>query len=97
MEKNNIPRQRDPNSVFNRIRHLLSTPYFKRSERSFQQLPAQGQVKVTPMDYEKLSLFQALKKWKKISWIAGAIAMNILLWGFDTGIVGNLSSMPAFQ
>lgn len=49
------------------------------------------------MDYEKLTLFQALKKWRHISWIAMAVAMNILLWGFDQGIVGNLSSMPAFQ
>lgn len=81
--------------MLSRLRTLLSPPYFKRSERSFQQLPVQ--VTVTPMDYEKLTLFQALKKWKRISWIAMAVAMNILLWGFDSGIVGNLSSMPVFQ
>lgn len=93
MEKD-ISRQRS-SVVFTRIRQLLSPPYFQRSERRFQQLPVQ--VAVEPMDYESLTLFQALKKWRRISWIALAVAMNILMWGFDGGIVGNLSSMPVFQ
>lgn len=94
MEKD-IPRPYQPDNMFARIHQLLSPPYFKRSHRKFEQLPVQ--VAVAPMDYESLSLFQALKRWPRMSWIAMAIAMNILLWGFDTGIVGNLSSMPAFQ
>lgn len=94
MEKD-IPRQRSASNMFTRVRKMLSPPYFKRSQQQFQQLPVQ--VTVEPVDYESLSLGQALKKWKRMSWIAGAIAMNILMWGFDGGIVGNLSSMPAFQ
>lgn len=97
MEKD-IPSQIPSNTMFNCLRQTLSPPYFKRSERRqqrFQQLPVQ--VEVTPMDYESLSLGQALKKWRRISWITLALAMNILLWGFDGGIVGNLSSMPNFQ
>jgi len=92
-----IPRRFDNTAIMQRIRTFLSPPYFKRSSRrQFQQLPVQ-QPTVIPMDYEKLSLVQAVKKWKRVSWITLAVAMNILLWGFDTGIVGNLSSMPAFQ
>lgn len=97
MEKH-VPRQQKPAKMFiSRVRQLLSPPYFKRSSQrqQFQQLPVQ--VAVTPTDYESLTLGQALKKWRRISWIAMAIAMNILLWGFDSGIVGNLSSMAAFQ
>lgn len=93
MEKD-IPRQRS-SGMFDRIRQFLSPLYFTRSKQQFQPLPVQ--VKVTPMDYESLTLFQALKKWHRISWITMAVAMNILLSGFDGGIVGNLSSMPTFQ
>lgn len=94
MEKD-IPRQKPANMFFDRVRQAISPPYFGRSERRFQQLPVQ--VAAMPTDYEKLTLVQALKKWRHISWITMAIAMNILLWGFDSGIVGNLSSMPVFQ
>ena len=99
MEKDDIPRpQRSSRGILDRLRRLLSQPYFQRSERRqrFQQIPS-SQVKIAPMDYESLTLFQALKKWRHISWIAMAIAMNIVLWGFDSGIMGNLSSMPTFQ
>lgn len=100
MEKD-IPRQRyrSTDNMFARVKQFLSPPYFKRSpERRFEQLPTQYSTRLDPpMDYEQLTLFQALRKWRRISWIAMAVAMNILLWGFDSGIVGNLSSMPTFQ
>lgn len=48
-------------------------------------------------EYESLSLFQAVKRWPRITIYSVCIALNILLWGYDTAIVGNVASMPVFQ
>ncbi|KAK3634323.1 hypothetical protein LTR56_015357 [Elasticomyces elasticus] len=48
-------------------------------------------------DYEKLSLWQAVRRWPKAAGISLCMALNILLWGYDTAIVGNVASMPVFQ
>jgi hypothetical protein len=46
---------------------------------------------------ECLTLWQAIKKWPRITWHSLALGLNLLLWGYDTGLVGNVSSMPEFQ
>ena len=49
------------------------------------------------MNYEKLSLLQALKRWPRITMYSISLSLNILLWGYDSAIVGNVSSMPVFM
>ncbi|KAJ3475109.1 hypothetical protein NLG97_g9572 [Lecanicillium saksenae] len=44
-----------------------------------------------------LTVFQAVKKWKRVFWYSLAISSSILMFGYDFVIVGNSSSMPAFQ
>ena len=46
---------------------------------------------------EKLTLRQAIRKWPRITWWSLALAINVLVWGYDTGLVGSVSSMPEFQ
>ncbi|KAK0866605.1 hypothetical protein LTR87_014952 [Friedmanniomyces endolithicus] len=48
-------------------------------------------------DYEKLTLWQAVRRWPRAVGISLCMSLNILLWGYDTAIVGNVASMPVFQ
>ncbi|KAK8148041.1 hypothetical protein G3M48_000520 [Beauveria asiatica] len=48
-------------------------------------------------EYGHLSLWQAIKKWNRVFWYSLAISSTILMFGYDFVIVGNSSSMPAFQ
>ncbi|KAM0670263.1 hypothetical protein MY8738_005428 [Beauveria namnaoensis] len=48
-------------------------------------------------EYGHLSLWQAIKKWNCVFWYSLAISSTILMFGYDFVIVGNSSSMPAFQ
>jgi hypothetical protein len=49
------------------------------------------------MNYEHLSLLQAVKKWPRVTLISIAMTLNVLLWGFDTGIVGGMTSLVAYR
>ncbi|KAK5171482.1 uncharacterized protein LTR77_004627 [Saxophila tyrrhenica] len=49
------------------------------------------------MDYESLTVLQAFRRWPRISIYSFCLALNILLWGFDTGIVGGMTSLSAFR
>jgi len=46
---------------------------------------------------EKLSLWQAIRKWPKVAGYCLALTTAILLWGYDMAMVGNLASLPQFQ
>lgn len=46
---------------------------------------------------DHLTLWQALKKWKRISWYCVGMTSAILMYGFDYVIVGSGSAMPSFQ
>ncbi|XWW94608.1 hypothetical protein V2A60_002553 [Cordyceps javanica] len=48
-------------------------------------------------EHGHLTLWQAIKKWKRVFWYSLAISSTILMFGYDFVIVGNSSSMPAFQ
>ena len=49
------------------------------------------------MNYESLSLLQAVRKWPRITIYSVCLCMNILLWGYDGAILGGVASMPAYQ
>ncbi|KAF2200888.1 proton myo-inositol cotransporter [Delitschia confertaspora ATCC 74209] len=44
-----------------------------------------------------LSLWQALRKYRKVVWYCVGLTSAILLYGFDYVIVGSVSAMPSFQ
>ena len=44
-----------------------------------------------------LTLKESLKRWRRIVWYSLAMAMPILMYGFDTVIVGTVMAMPSFQ
>ncbi|KAK5944778.1 hypothetical protein PMZ80_001978 [Knufia obscura] len=45
----------------------------------------------------KMTLWQALRKWPRVSWYTLALTSTILLWGFDNVLVGSVAAMPEFQ
>ncbi|TKA71156.1 hypothetical protein B0A55_08256 [Friedmanniomyces simplex] len=49
------------------------------------------------VDYEKLTLWQAVRRWPRAVGLSLCMSLNILLWGYDTAIVSNVASMPVFQ
>jgi MFS family permease len=49
------------------------------------------------MNYEHLTVIQAFRRWPRASLISLALALNILLWGYDTGIVGGMSSLVEYR
>ncbi|KAK3117970.1 hypothetical protein LTR53_000122 [Teratosphaeriaceae sp. CCFEE 6253] len=48
-------------------------------------------------NYETLTLWQAVRRWPRAAGISVCMALNVLLWGYDQAIVGNVASMPVFQ
>lgn len=44
-----------------------------------------------------LTLWQALGKWRRITWYCVGMTSAILMYGFDYVIVGSSSAMPSFQ
>lgn len=44
-----------------------------------------------------LTLWQAARKWPKVLGYTLGLTSAILLYGFDTSIVGNVSAIPVFQ
>jgi len=49
------------------------------------------------MDYETLTVWQSFRRWPRVSLYSLALAMNIFLWGFDTGIVGGMAGLDPFK
>ncbi len=43
------------------------------------------------------NLWKSIRKWPKVLGYSLAMTSGILLYGFDTSIVGNVSAIPVFQ
>lgn len=52
---------------------------------------------VEPDKDEHLTLWQALRKWRRVSLYCVGLTSAILMYGFDYVIVGSSSAMPSFQ
>lgn len=52
-------------------------------------MPGQGESQMTP--------WQLFRKWPRLSLWSLGLAITIILYGYDTVIVGNITSMPEFQ
>ena len=50
-----------------------------------------------PETEPKMTLWQALRKWPRISWYSLVLTSTIVLWGFDNVLVSSVSAMPVFQ
>jgi hypothetical protein len=46
---------------------------------------------------DNLTLWQALRKWKRVSWYCVGLTSAMIMFGFDYVIVGSSSAMPSFQ
>jgi hypothetical protein len=46
---------------------------------------------------EQRTLWQNIKKYRKVCWITIALTSAILLYGYDNVVVGTVSAMPVFQ
>lgn len=50
-----------------------------------------------PSPEAKLGLWQALGRFPRITLYSLMLTSTIILWGYDTSVVGGVSSMPEFQ
>jgi hypothetical protein len=46
---------------------------------------------------EQRTLWQNVKKYRKVCWITISLTSAILLYGYDNVVVGTVSAMPVFQ
>lgn len=46
---------------------------------------------------DETSLWKSVRKWPRVLGYSLGLTSAILLYGFDTSIVGNVSAIPAFQ
>jgi hypothetical protein len=46
---------------------------------------------------EQRSLWQNVKKYRKVTYVTLALTSAILLYGYDNVVVGTVSAMPVFQ
>jgi hypothetical protein len=46
---------------------------------------------------EQRTLWQNVKKYRKVVWVTLGLTSAILLYGFDLAVVGSVSAMPVFQ
>lgn len=53
------------------------------------QIPGQGESRMTT--------WQLFRKWPRLTLWSLGLAITIVLYGYDTVIVGNITSMPEFQ
>lgn len=49
------------------------------------------------IDDQDLTLWQAVRKWKKVVLYCLALSFAVILYGYDQAIVGSVSGIPAFQ
>ena len=45
----------------------------------------------------KLTLWAAIKKWRRVVYYCAALTSAILLYGYDYAVVSTTSAMPSFQ
>ena len=53
------------------------------------EMPGQEESQMTP--------WQLFRKWPRLTLWSLCLAITIILYGYDTVIVGNVTSMPEFQ
>lgn len=46
---------------------------------------------------EGRTLWQNIKKYRKVAWITIGLTSGILLYGYDNVVIGSVSGMPRFQ
>jgi hypothetical protein len=46
---------------------------------------------------EQRTLWQNVKRYRKVVWVTFGLTSAILLYGYDNVVVGTVSGMPAFQ
>lgn len=51
----------------------------------------------TPLTDAQRTVWQNVKKYRKVSWVTLGLASAILLYGYDNVVVGTISGMPQFQ
>lgn len=48
-------------------------------------------------EHADMRLFQAIKKWRRVTLFCVGMTSAILMYGYDYVIVGTVSAMPSFQ
>jgi hypothetical protein len=75
-----------------------STHADKKDDFSTEQISEVNSTSTsTPITDEQRTLWQNIKKYRKVSWVTLGLASAILLYGYDNVVVGTISGMPQFQ
>jgi len=79
-------------SIDNESRHTD-----KKSSIAGESISEVITTSTTPTTDEQRTLWQNVKKYRKVTYITFGLTSAILLYGYDNVIIGTISAMPEFQ
>ena len=69
----------------------------KKDSLSAEQISEVDSASSGPISDEQRTLWQNVKKYRKVTYITFGLTSAILLYGYDNVILGTVSAMPVFQ
>ncbi|KAF2025397.1 MFS general substrate transporter [Setomelanomma holmii] len=77
--------------------HTDSTSTDKKDSYSAEQISEVNSATSSEASDEQRTLWQNVKKYRKVTYITFGLTSAILLYGYDNVVVGTISAMPVFQ
>jgi hypothetical protein len=69
----------------------------KKDSFSGEQICQVNSASIDQVTDEQRTLWQNVKKYRKVAWITLGLTSAILLYGYDEVVIGTISAMPVFQ
>jgi|TARA_R110002003_G_scaffold116_14_gene10175 hypothetical protein len=69
----------------------------KKDSYSAEQISEVNSASISEDGDEQRTLWQNVKKYRKVTYITLGLTSAILLYGYDNVVVGTISAMPVFQ
>lgn len=74
-----------------------STDTDKKDDSTEEEISQANSVSTTVISDEQRTLWQNVKKYRKVTYITLGLTSAILLFGYDNVVVGTVAAMPDFQ
>lgn len=86
-----------PPSVKAQVDDPATTSQSPSSKNSSTNMPAAEHLETGPDPDLDLTLWQSVKKYRRVVFYSLGITSAILMYGYDYVIIGTISAMPSFQ
>lgn len=79
------------------VSSVHSTESEKKDDCSEEEISQINSVVTVETSDEQRTLWQNVKKYRKVTYVTLGLTSAILLYGYDNVVVGTISAMPDFQ